>query len=350
MPKKDWKKAVIKVGSLIREAAIALENGALQIALVVGDDGRLAGVVTDGDLRRGLLAGKTFESPVEEIMVRNFFCIQEGKPDLEVIKRMKELELRQAPVLDRDGRLIDLKVIAELAEPAKLDNWVVLMAGGLGTRLRPLTDNCPKPLLKVGGRPILEIILRQFIAHGFHKFFISVNYKAEMVEQFFGDGSRFGVSIEYLHEDEQLGTAGALGGLPARPESPVFVMNGDVLTKVDFVEMLNFHQAKKAAATMAVRTYDMEIPYGVVNVENDRILSIQEKPLHQFFVNAGIYVISEDVFDMVPFGQYIDMPTLFQKLMDTGQATSAFPAYEYWMDIGQPQDFNQAICDYEDFF
>jgi NDP-sugar pyrophosphorylase family protein len=220
------------------------------------------------------------------------------------------------------------------------------MAGGMGQRLRPLTEDCPKPLLSVGGRPLLETILLQFREHGFQRFFISVNYRADMVEGHFGDGDALGVTVNYLREDAPLGTAGALGALPDAPREPVFVMNGDVLTRVDFSGMLSFHREHKAAATMAVRGFEMQVPYGVVNVEDQRITAIEEKPVHRFFVNAGIYVLEPDVVAAIPKGEHLDMPALFTRLHAQGRTTAAFPVHEYWMDIGRKQDFDQANTDY----
>jgi NDP-sugar pyrophosphorylase family protein len=212
-------------------------------------------------------------------------------------------------------------------------NWVVLMAGGLGTRLRPLTEDCPKPMLPVGGKPILESILESFVEQGFRRFFFSVNYKAEMVQDHFGDGSRWGVRIDYLHEDRRLGTAGALSLLDDRPDAPLVVMNGDLLTRASFDKLLDFHYAQSATATMTVRDYDFQVPYGVVKIDGTQIVSIEEKPVQKFFVSAGIYVLSPSVFDM---------PSLFSRLINEGQKVAAYPLKEYWLDIGRIEEFERA--------
>ncbi|WP_319467411.1 nucleotidyltransferase family protein [uncultured Pseudodesulfovibrio sp.] len=347
---KNWKKAVIPLTSTIRDAVESLTESMAQIALVANEDMKLLGVITDGDIRRGLLAGKTLESPAQDIMETNFFTAKITEDPATLLETMREKEFRQVPLLDSEGRLVGLKNLLDMIAPPKRNNWVVLMAGGLGQRLRPLTEDCPKPLLSVGGKPLLETILEQFVEHGFRKFYISVNYRAEMVEEYFKDGSQHGVEIRYLREKEQLGTAGAVGLMPEIPEEPIFVMNGDLLTRVDFPGMLNFHSEQEARATMAVRSFDIQVPYGVVEVDNRRITAIEEKPIHQFFVNAGIYILNPDVVAAIPKNQYLDMPTLFSQLMNEGEMTSAFPIHEYWMDIGRKQDFDQANCDYDMHF
>ncbi len=347
---KDWKKAVIPPSSSVRDAVEALTESSVQIALVANSDGKLEGVITDGDIRRGLLAGKTLDASVQDIMETQFFTAKKSDDTASLLETMREKEFRQVPLLDDNGCLVGLKTLMDIITPQKRDNWVVLMAGGLGQRLRPLTEDCPKPLLSVGGKPLLETILEQFVEHGFKRFYISVNYRAEMVEEYFKDGSRHGVEIRYLREKDQLGTAGAVGLMPETPDSPVFVMNGDLLTRVDFPGMLDFHEEQNARATMAVRSFDIQVPFGVVEVDNHRITGIEEKPTHQFFVNAGIYVLNPDVVASIPKDQYLDMPTLFSQLMNEGETTSAFPIHEYWMDIGRKQDFDQANCDYDMHF
>ncbi|MCJ2164154.1 MULTISPECIES: nucleotidyltransferase family protein [unclassified Pseudodesulfovibrio] len=347
---KDWRKAVLSPTATVRDAAETLNRASLQIVLVAEENGFLKGVITDGDIRRGLLAGKGLDAPAGDIMQTSFFSASENEDQATLLATMRKMEFRQVPLLDDQGCLVGLRTLMDLVTPIKRDNWVVLMAGGLGQRLRPLTEDCPKPLLTVGNKPLLKTILDQFAEYGFEKFYISVNYRAEMVEDYFGDGSKFGVDIRYLREKDQLGTAGAVGLMPEKPDAPVFVMNGDLLTRVDFPGMLAFHREQKAKATMAVRSFDIQVPYGVVSVENHRITRLEEKPTHKFFVNAGIYVLDPDVAAAIPTDQYLDMPTLFSQLMDRDETTAAFPIHEYWMDIGRKQDFDQANCDYDMHF
>ena len=347
---KNWRNAIIHLPATIRDAAETLTLASTQIILVTSEDDRLLGVVTDGDIRRGLLAGRTLDSPLEQVMETSFYSAREDEDTAVVLKVMRDKEFRQVPILDESGRIVGLKTLMDLTTPPSRDNWVILMAGGLGQRLRPLTENCPKPMLSVGGKPVLETIMLQFMEHGFHNFFISVNYRADMIKQHFGDGSKHGISINYLHEDKRLGTAGALGLLPSAPDEPVLVMNGDVLTRVDFPGMVEFHEKQQTSATMAVRSFEMQIPYGVVEVDDHKILRLSEKPVHHFFVNAGIYVLSPEALRSIPANEYLDMPTLFDQLREAGKPTSAFPIHEYWMDIGRKQDFDQANFEYCDHF
>jgi NDP-sugar pyrophosphorylase family protein len=230
------------------------------------------------------------------------------------------------------------------------DNWVVLMAGGLGSRLGELTRSCPKPLLRVGPQPILEIILERFIEHGFRQFFISINYKKEMIRDYFGDGSRWGVVIDYLEEYDRMGTAGSLALLPDRPAAPLLVMNGDLLTRVDFARALEFHYERDVQATMCVRKFSQTVPYGVVEVDQHHLLRIVEKPVEEYLVNAGIYVLDPDVLSLIPGGEYMDMTDLFRRVLQAGHTTAAFPFDDYWLDIGRMPDFQQACQDYPTVF
>ncbi|MBF0127959.1 MAG: NTP transferase domain-containing protein, partial [Magnetococcales bacterium] len=223
-------------------------------------------------------------------------------------------------------------------------------AGGLGSRLAPLTDMIPKPLLKVGSKPILEVILESFIAYGFHRFFLSVNYRKEMIKEYFGDGSGWGVEIDYLEENGRLGTAGSLSLFKERPEKPFFVMNGDLLTRINFQHVLDFHLEHQSRATLCVRKVEQTVPYGVVRLDAHRLVTIEEKPVQEYFVNAGIYLLDPEVLSFIPGGQYFDMPTLFQNIIKRGETTAAFPFLDYWMDIGRMGDFRQACRDYPEVF
>jgi NDP-sugar pyrophosphorylase family protein len=227
---------------------------------------------------------------------------------------------------------------------------VVLMAGGMGRRLHPITCDCPKPLIQVGNKPILETILENFIAHGFRRFYISVNYKAEMIKKHFGDGGRWGVEIRYIDEEFALGTAGPLGCLPERSAAPIIVMNGDILTQVNFHQLLAFHAEHRSKATMCVREYDFQIPYGVINLQHHRLVDIEEKPVQRFFVNAGIYALEPEVISMIPKNKHCDMPGLFKEVLQQGYETAAFPVREYWMDVGRIDDLERAKLEYSEVF
>lgn len=347
---KDFKKIQVASDITIRETIQLIDANAMQIALVVDQTGKLVGTVTDGDIRRGILKGFSLDETVELIMNRHpIVCSREDDREV-MLARMKLTGLHHMPIVDPVGCLVGLETLDELLVPAERDNVVVLMAGGLGTRLRPLTEDCPKPMLKIGGRPILETILLNFIEYGFKRFYISVNYKSEVITEYFGNGTRWGVEIQYLHESDKLGTAGALGLLPYRPDKPFFVMNGDLLTKVNFSQLFDFHSSHHAKATMCVREYDFQVPYGVVKIDNHRIISIDEKPTHRFFVNAGVYLLEPEALDFIQPNLHLDMPALFEKMIEKENETAVFPVREYWLDVGHLADFDRANGEYRDIF
>lgn len=351
---KNWKKVAVSPQTSIRDTIAVIDKYASQIALVVDEDDKLLGTVTDGDIRRGLLKGVSLEEPVKQVYYVSPLTASVEDSHATVIRIMKEQYIKQVPILDEKGRVVSLQTLKELLSRQKRKNPVILMAGGLGTRLRPMTDNCPKPLLKVGGKPVLETILNGFIDDGFDTFYISVNYKADMIEDYFGDGARWGVNIEYLREDKRLGTAGSIGLLPEKPELPFIVMNGDLLTRVDFNNLLEFHennvQLGKAMATMCVREYNLQIPYGVVRQEGSRLIRLDEKPVQRFFVNGGIYVFQPDIMDLIPEGEYFDMTHLFDQMLEQQIKAVVFQIREYWMDIGHKRDFEMADGEYGEIF
>lgn len=347
---RNWSDLIISKDTPIIQALEIIDAGARQIALVLNEDQRLLGTVTDGDIRRGLLKGRSLSDPVSLIM--NAYPIVASTYDSHehILALMKLKQLRQIPIVDENGRIIQMETLGELIQPKIKDNWVVLMAGGLGSRLQPLTDECPKPLLKVGSKPLLETILNNFISQGFRNFFFSVNYKAEMIKEYFGDGDKWGVQIIYLQESKRLGTAGALTLLPEPPSKPIIVMNGDLLTKVNFSQLLDFHDMHHSQATMCVREYDLQIPYGVVKVDRHRLVSIEEKPIVNYFVNAGIYILNPSTISYIPQESFYDMPKLFEKLVEKSEEVSVFPIREYWLDIGRMSDFDKANIEFPEVF
>jgi dTDP-glucose pyrophosphorylase/predicted transcriptional regulator len=345
-----WKDVLIPPDTTILEAIKTIDAGALQIALVVDEVNRLLGTVSDGDIRRAILKGTSLDKPVSEIMFTEP-TVASGQESREfIVSLMKTRQLRQIPLLDHNRCVIGLDVWSDLINEQKIDNQVVLMAGGLGTRLGELTKDCPKPLLRVGNKPVLELILESCRDYTFKHFYISVNYKAEMVKDYFGDGSRWGVDIKYIEEKKRLGTAGALGLLPVKPTLPIVVMNADVLTKINFKHLLQFHEEHNSVATMCVREYEFQVPFGVVQVDNHRLKGICEKPIQRFFVNAGIYVLSPESLDLIPKDDFFDMPTLFERLVAANAETAVFPIHEYWLDIGRVDDFERANGDYKEVF
>lgn len=347
---KDWKDTVVAPAVSVREAIASIDASGLQIAMVADEDQRLLGTVTDGDVRRAILRGVSLDDAVTEVMNENPTTARESDDRDMLLSLMRQRNLHQIPLLDAEWRVVGLEVLNDLLKPQAKSNAVVLMAGGLGSRLRPLTDDCPKPLLHVGPKPILETILEAFVEHGFSRFYLSVNYMAEKVEAYFGDGSEWGVDIEYLREDQRLGTAGALALLPEPPEEALFVMNGDLLTRLNFSHLLDFHTEHAAAATMCVREYEMQVPYGVIQTRSHRILDIQEKPTERYLVNGGVYVLQPHALDLIPEDEFFDMPDLFKRLIERGEETAVFPIREYWMDIGQKEDFDRANGQFEEVF
>lgn len=338
----NWKKICITPEATIREAIATIEIGGQQIAIIVDSDGCLVGTITDGDIRRGILAGEKLDDTIRPLINFNPLTMSESDDVNNVIELMRVNKINKVPVVDSDKKVVRVESIEDLNRSSRKENWVVLMAGGLGSRLKSLTEECPKPMLLVGGKPILEIILEALVQQGYYKFFISVNYLAEIIKRHFGCGKKWGVEIRYLEETKRLGTAGALTLLPSMPEEPVFIMNGDIISNINLNTLGEYHASQRGAATMVVRQYFQEIPYGVVNIQGKEICSIEEKPQHKFFINAGVYVINPEVIAHIPSDQFYDMPTLFKELVFKNIKASAFPIYERWIDVGRLEDFYRA--------
>ena len=345
----DWKKIAVASSASIHEVMQVIDQGVMQIALVVDENDHLLGTVTDGDIRRAILHGNGLETEISEFMNANPVTGLVDEHPSSWQRTMMRHELRHLPLLDAHGCVKRLTILIPPEEPRR-DNIVVLMAGGLGSRLRPLTDDTPKPLLKIGNKPILETILENFIAQGFHRFRLCINYKGDMIRDHFGNGERWNAEIEYIEEKQRMGTAGALSLLPEIPDKPFFVMNGDLLTKVDFVRLLAFHHQQKNLATMCTREHRHQVPYGVVKLDEHSIVELKEKPIQYYFVNAGIYVIDPEAIKHMPKNQYIDITDLINKLLDENLAVGSFPLREYWMDVGKLEDFRQAHIDYSEQF
>jgi len=347
---KDWRKVLIRETAQLIDAIRIIDESALQIALVVDGQDHLLGTITDGDIRRALLEQIPLDGPVGAVMCATPMTARETDDYASVLAMMRSKDILQIPLVDDAGRIVGLRSMKDLISAPAQDNEVVLMAGGLGTRLRPLTETCPKPMLTVGGKPILETILENFIEHGFRNFTMCVNYMSDIIKNHFGDGSRWNVRIRYVEEKKRMGTAGALSLLPARPDKPFLVMNGDLLTKTNFRQLLDFHNENDAIATMCVREYEFQVPFGVVRTEGKRLVGIEEKPRHSFFVNAGIYVLNPEALDGIPPDTFYDMPDLYRSLAEQGKTASCFPIREYWLDIGRMDDFQRAETEYDTQF
>ena len=347
----DWRSAVLPPEATMEEAIRCLDQTALRMVMVVDSDGHLLGTITDGDIRRSLLKFLPMTESVKEVMFTTPSVASQEESRESILAAMKARDLLHMPIVDTDGELVGLETLQHLLSAKRYDNPVFLMAGGFGKRLHPSTEHTPKPLLKVGQKPILEAILDQFVLAGFHNFFISTHYKAEMVRDHFGDGSQWGITIQYIHEESPLGTAGALGLLPKKQIGlPLIMMNGDLLTKVDFEHLLNFHNEHGGDVTMCVREYDFQVPYGVIESDHHRVTSIVEKPVHNFFVNAGIYVLSPKILEQVDGTNYLDMPHMLETVIEQEGQVNMFPLHEYWLDIGQMEQFEKAQHDSAEIF
>ena len=338
---------IVKASISIHEVLKIIDKSSKQIALVVDEEKKLIGTVNDGDIRRAILNGYSLNDSIENIYFKSPTVASISDTKESIIKLATLKKIHQIPLVDDEGKL---DILDELIEQKIKSNKVVLMVGGLGTRLRPLTENTPKPMLKVGNKPILQTIVEKFAEYGYINIVMCVNYKSDIIQDYFKDGSQFGVNIEYILEEQRMGTAGALSLLKDNQNEPFFVMNGDLLTNVNFEHLHDFHIANNSMGTMCVREYDFQVPYGVVNIENSRILSIEEKPTHKFFVSAGIYMLSPEILEYIPSNQFYDMPTLFERIINENKNAISFPLREYWLDIGRIEEYKKANEEYKEVF
>ncbi len=336
-----WRSALLSADATLRQAIRNLDQTALQIALVVSRGDVLLGTITDGDIRRGLLRGLDMNSSIDAIVYREPLVVPPQMSSDAVLQLMQINKIHQLPVVDEDRRVVGLHLWDELLVPGQRNNLMVIMAGGQGTRLRPHTEHCPKPLLRVGGKPMLEHIIERAKAEGFQRFVLAIHYLGHMIEDYFGDGSRWRVQIGYLREESPLGTAGAIGMLDPRPDAPFLVSNGDVLTDIRYSELLDFHCRHSATATMAVRLHEWQHPFGVVRTKGVDIIGFEEKPIARSHINAGIYVLDPGALDSLGAGEYCDMPTLFSRLQERTARTIIYPMHEPWLDVGRIEDLER---------
>jgi dTDP-glucose pyrophosphorylase len=347
---KGWEGALVGPDTSLRDALAIIDVTGTQLALVVDGNRKLLGTLSDGDARRALLRGLALTDRVAEAMFATPTVARAGEDRQSMIATMRRLGLHQLPVVDAAGVVVGLEIVHEFLTPPARENRVVIMAGGLGSRLEELTRDVPKPMLTVGSRPLLETIVRGFVDQGFRRFYFAVNYKAEKIESYFGNGAAMGIEIEYLRERERMGTAGALSLMPTRPRDPILVMNADVLTKEDFGSMVEKHLDAGAVGTMAVRDYEMQVPFGVVRERDGLIERIEEKPIQRYVVAAGIYVLSPEALDLVPGDTFFDMPALFERMLQKGMRTRCHPIDGYWLDIGRVSDYERANLDFGKVF
>lgn len=337
-----WRRALLPVDATLAQTIENLNEVSIKLALCVDAEGKLLGSVSDGDIRRGLLRGLAMDDPVSEIANPSPMVVPESADRDLVRALMQANKVQQVPVVDPQGRVVGLHLWDELTTPATHDHPMVIMAGGKGTRLRPYTENCPKPMLPVAGKPILQHIIERAQSQGFSRFYLSLNYLGDMIRDHFGDGSALGTTITYVTEEEPLGTAGALSLIDPRPDTPFVVTNGDVLTDIDYRELIEFRERLDAQAVMAVRRYDWTNPYGVVEMDGVDISGFAEKPVTRSHINAGVYAFDPGALDHLEAQRHCDMPTLFDRLREKGRRTVAYPMHEPWLDVGRPDDLERA--------
>ena len=345
----DLTNLTVTQGASIRDAIAQVDRNRRGIVLVVDAQGRLEGTITDGDLRRAVLANTSLDEPVRVLLERKAessyarpVTAPQSSDRATLLRLMQEHSIRHIPLVDEEQRVVALATLEDfLSEQKPPQLQAVVMAGGYGRRLRPLTEDLPKPMLPVGDRPLMEIILEQLQQAGIQRVDVAVHHQSDKITGYFGDGRDFGVQINYVTEERPMGTAGALG-LMAPPTSTMLVINGDILTQVDFKAMLDYHQDQQADLTVAVQSYEVQVPYGVIECEGSRVQSLAEKPQLKLFVNAGIYLLEPSVHRLIPAGERLDMTELIQRLLDEARNVVAFPIREYWMDIGEHADYEQA--------
>lgn len=343
---KDWKITLLPSNATLRDAIMNIDKSGLQLALLINETNQLIGILSDGDIRRAILHGHSLEIAALSVANTKPITAAANATKQELLGVMRKRTLHQIPLVNERGQVTNLITLDELTGIFSRPNWVVLMAGGEGTRLRPLTEHCPKPLLRIGNKPILENIIENFAEQGFRKFFISINYLAESIKNYFGDGKALGVDIVYLHEESKLGTAGGVSLLPEKPKEPIIVMNADLLTDLQFNKPLEFHQAHNSFATMIIREFEYQIPYGVVEVNDHQLLGLQEKPIKRYYMSTGIYVLSPEAVEHIPAKTYFDMTTLFESALKTGNRVVTYLTKDYWLDIGRFEEFEKAQRDW----
>lgn len=342
-----WQRTALPPTATLLDAIQRLNDVSVKIVLIVNDKGELEGTISDGDIRRGLLRGLSLTSPITDVIRHNPLVVPDGMSRELVLKLMTANKIQQIPIVDEHNHVVGLHLWDDITAPAKRSNLMIIMAGGLGTRLRPHTERHPKPMLQVAGKPMLEHIIERAKLEGFSRFVLAIHYLGHVIEEYFGDGARLGVCIDYLKEESPLGTAGALSLLNPRPELPFVVTNGDVITDIRYGELLDFHGRHNALATMAVRVHEWQHPFGVVQLDGVGIIGFEEKPTARSYINAGVYALEPVALEHLGEGDHCNMPTLFERLQAKGQRAVAYPMHEPWLDVGRPDDLARANGQHE---
>jgi dTDP-glucose pyrophosphorylase len=343
------KSIIVKIGTPLRKALAAINSNSLAIALIIDKGDRLIGTVTDGDIRRALLAGVTLDKKVELVMHKNPTTARAGTSRDELLRLMKLHQVSQIPLVDAQGRVIGIEILSELLEGPKIkQNPVVIFAGGLGKRLYPLTAETPKPMLPVGGRPVLEHIIQRLAVHGFVNIYLALHYKGEQIEQQLGDGKSLGVNISYVREPEPLGTVGALRLIKSELKMDFLVLNADLLTAVNFEHFMEHHIGTKNELTVGVKEFATQLPYGVVKLQGTSIMALNEKPVETHLVSVGIYGMNPSVLSLIPPKGPYDMPSLITASIKRKRKVAAFLINDYWLDIGTKSDYEKAQRDIQE--
>ena len=340
----------IGTNSTIKEAMKVIDKNLTGGALVVNENNELVGTITDGDIRRAILKGCSINEGIESTYFKNFKFVTEQHSKKKAKEYMLSNKIRQVPVIDKNKKLIDLYFLDDIISYDKKDNYVFILAGGLGTRLRPLTETVPKPMLTVGDKPILELIIEQFKEYGFRNFIVSLNYKGEIIEEYFKDGKEFDVNIEYIRETKKLGTAGSIALVKEKFTKPFIVINGDILTGIDFDKFLNHHMKNNFNITVGVRNYEINVPYGVLVTDNMFIESLEEKPTYKFHINGGVYAVNPEITKYIQEDEVYNMTDLIEDAMRNEYKSGIYEITEYWTDIGQIDDYRKANTDIHKFF
>lgn len=352
MEQKLLNNIVAEENTTIIDAMRLIDKNSKGALILVDKENKLLGTITDGDIRRAILEDKSVKLPIKDLYNKNCICVNRNT-NVNVIKRFFiENKIKFIPVVDENKKVIDYYEIDDFIDYNRMekDNPVLIMAGGLGTRLKQLTDEIPKPMLKVGNKPIIQTIIKQFKEYGFTNILISVNYKADIIENYFRDGKDFGVSIKYIKETKRLGTAGGIKLAEKYLSKPFFVINGDILTNVNFYNLLQHHESSRASMTIGSRTYEMQVPYGVLNLDETCVTSLEEKPLINYLVSGGIYILNPETISNIPEDKYFDITQLIDMLINKKEIVESFPITDYWMDIGKVDDYYRANEDIQKYF
>ena len=345
----NWKSAILKPNDKLKKAIEVLGKGGLRIVMIADTNNKLLGTITDGDVRRALINQNDLNITLDRVMFDKPSSVLVSETKEKILSIMKVKDIMQIPLVNHNKEIVGLEILQHLMQNKKIENPVFLMAGGFGKRLMPLTKNTPKPLLKIGNIPILEKTIIQLSESGFYNFIISTHYKSEMFKDYFGNGKNWKVNIEYIYENKPLGTAGSISLLKNIPKLPVLIMNSDLLTKINFESLINYHNDQMCAATVCVRDHEVKIPYGIVETKDGLIRKIEEKPKKKFFINAGIYVIEPELIKNIATNKHLNMTDFLQNQVDNDKKIGIFPIHEYWLDIGHRESFEQAKKDEAEF-